>query len=366
MKKRIIICIAVIISFVCLAIIANQYLEIYPRKDPVSPTNDVLTNVFYAMELWLTETGHPVRRETDFNPEEIASTHEKVALIYAGAYNWEEADEFLLPWIESGNTFVLFINSPYLYDENSSLKDFINNFGIEAELNPAFLNINSETDILSDDIPNFDNRISFLVDKEDADFFSIKDEQDLIRLIQISAGEGKIIITGIPYFMHNNYLKRETKKEANANLTWELTGAQTTEENPGVLFVRSQRSNYSRTSYSMFGKIMERGNLISVIIPALLVIIFGFWSVIPIFGLVFHEKQRNSRPITERFSAEILFLKKNNALNYYLETYERELQQENTTEKEKYKHKNEEIINKIRSVYDGTERFKRGNSRLKT
>jgi hypothetical protein len=83
----------------------------------------------------------------------------------------------------------------------------------------------------------------------------------------------------------------------------------------------------------MFGKIMERGNLVPLGISIFLIIILGFWMVIPVFGLVFEERQKNSRPIRERFAAEISFLKKFKSLDYYLEIYEREKLSEKKPEK---------------------------------
>jgi hypothetical protein len=69
--------------------------------------------------------------------------------------------------------------------------------------------------------------------------------------------------------------------------------------------------------------------------------------VIPVFGLVFYEKQKTSRPIRERFTAEIRFLKKYGALNHYLEVYERELKLgENREINKTYSYR--ELINKLR------------------
>jgi hypothetical protein len=50
--------------------------------------------------------------------------------------------------------------------------------------------------------------------------------------------------------------------------------------------------------------------------------------VVPVFGLVFNEKQRNARPIKERFLAEVRFLKKYRALDYYVKIYRRELKRD--------------------------------------
>jgi hypothetical protein len=117
--------------------------------------------------------------------------------------------------------------------------------------------------------------------------------------------------------MYNNYLADSD----NAVLTWELTGARA--KNTGVLIIQN-RNIYK----SLFGTIMEKGNLIPVFISAVILIILGFWMVIPVFGIVFNEKKKHSRPILDRFLAETRFLKKYHALDYYIKIYRREFKLE--------------------------------------
>jgi hypothetical protein len=107
-----------------------------------------------------------------------------------------------------------------------------------------------------------------------------------------------------------------------------------------VVFVFEQH-----VSKAMFGKIMERGNFLPAGVSALLLLITGFWMVIPVFGLVSAEKQTTARPIKDRFAAEVRFLKKHGALTYYLEAYQSE-----TKKTRKYR----DLINLYRSVQNGT------------
>jgi hypothetical protein len=99
---------------------------------------------------------------------------------------------------------------------------------------------------------------------------------------------------------------------------------------------------------------MKRGNFLPVIVSALLLIVIGFWMVIPVFGLVIYEKKKSARPIRERFLAEAGFLKKYKSLYYYLDTYRREQRLAAEEPEEPYNYR--EIINKLRSVYDGTDK----------
>jgi hypothetical protein len=342
MDKRIYICAAIVLLFAVLALFAYNNFEIREEKMPTSPVREVYTNSYYALERWLNETGHPVRVKKGGSPAEIMTIPEKAAVIHATAYNWQgDLKEIILPWIEKGNSLFICLDYYDLENINKSLLEFLSGLGIEPET--------TDTSVFkADDIPNFSYRIHFLVD-EDAGIFTVRDSQGHARFAELSLGEGKLAITGLPFFMYNNNLENEI----NATLSWRLTGARATGGNTGVLFIIDRQ-----IEKSIFGKIMERGNLLPLIFSALLAIILGFWMVIPVFGLVLEEKQKNSRPIRERFAAEISFLKKYKALDYYLDIYKREHKftgeqiLSNASEaKEKYNYR--EIINKLRSVING-------------
>ena len=354
MDKRIYICTVVILIFSILALLAYNYLEIYTEKTYSRPSREALFNNYYAMERWLKETGHSIRFENYFYPEIFTTVTEKVVMIHSSEFYWDDTDNFILPWIEQGG--YLIISMDYfdrVYDE--LFLDFLSGFGITVEQGT------NEKITPDENIPDFDKSIFFLFDDEDEIFF-IKDTLGYARLAEVSIGNGALTVTGAPLFMNNNNLK----KKINANTAWNLTGARATGDSTGILFIPGSNTDAKK---SMFGKIMERGNLIPAVISALLVIFLGFWMVIPVFGLVFDEKQKSSRPIRERFAAEISFLKKYKALDYYLEIYERELQYEtqiaaNAEMKKNYRYS--ELIKQLRSVYNGTDKFKRGIGGIKT
>ena len=368
MDNRIYICAAVILIFSVFALFAYNYLEIYPEKIYSPPSREVLFNDYYAMERWLKETGHSIRFENQFYPEMLTTVTERVVMIrfqFTECY-WDDADKFILPWIEQGGYLIIIIDyfepvyGRFYYDE--LFIDFLSGFGITVEQDT------NEKIAPDENIPDFDKSIFFLFDDED-EIFSIRDTLGYARLAEVSIGNGALTVAGAPLFMNNYNLK----KNINADIAWNLTGARATGDNTGILFILGSHKD----AKSMFGKIMERGNLIPAVISAFLVIFLGFWMVIPVFGLVFDEKQKSSRPIRERFAAEISFLKKYGALDYYLEIYERELQLErepkiereqqsagNNKIKTNYRYR--ELINKLRSVYNGTDKFKRGIGGIKT
>jgi hypothetical protein len=337
MDKRLFICAAIFLILALLALLVYNNLEIFEDKAYSLPSREVRANNFYALEKWLKETGYPVRIEKQCTPEIISKIPETAAVVFAKAGEWEDAQKFLRPWIERGNSLVICIDYNYINEMDDHLLEFLSGFGIEVGIT---YEISRE-----EDIPDFDFDINFTIEN-DTEIFTIKDANGLIALAEVYPGKGTLTITGYPHFMQNRYLE----KEKNARLSWRLTGERA--GNDGVFFVRERQ-----TVNSIFGKIMERGNLVPLGISIFLIIIIGFWMVIPVFGLVFEEKQKNSRPIRERFAAEISFLKKYKSLDYYLEIYDREKLSEELIKKEdNYSYR--EIINKLRRVYNETDKLK--------
>ena len=343
MKNKIFICAAVILFLALLGLLAHDKLEIYDRKAYTYPSNEYYANSYLALERWLNETGHPVRIESQLTPEKIAAAEESVVVVFESALcRWENTDTVIYPWIEQGGCLILCIDYK---DENTDehLLTFLAGFGIsfkEIERKESFDDEES--------IPDFSSDICFQYDGV-TEIFTIKDHHGNVRLAEIPVGKGALTVIGKPRFM-NNY---NIKNEINAALAWNLTGARANGNNAGVAFFQD-RGRY--TSNSLFGKIMERGNLLPVGISVFLVIFIGFWTVIPVFGLVLHEKPKNSRPIKERFLAEIRFLKKYKTLNHYLDVYNREHKIEDDPEKEKgYNYR--ELINQYRRIFDGTAKF---------
>jgi len=349
MNKRIIIC-AVIIFFIALVgYVLYDNLEIYEDKTFSSPSRDVTSNAYYAMERWLNETGHPVRLEKNFTPAKLAEVEEKVVIVHVSASRWDNARDFILPWIKQGYLIIcLDYYGTSFIDEK--LSEFLSDFGITiGQGTPENNNQkedSSDEPMKEEPLPDFGRNIHFLFDSKD-EIFAMKDHNGNTRLVEIPAENGALIVTGIPYFMNNNFLHKET----NARLAWKLTGARAEGSNTGVLIIRERH-----IPKNMFGKIMDKGNLLPVGISAFLLIVLGFWMVIPVFGLTAIEKQRTSRPIRERFIAEIRFLKKHSALDHYLEVYEREQNPSSANENKKaYNYR--ELINKYRRIFYGTAKF---------
>jgi len=351
MYKRVLFFAGIIFLLVLIGYVLYSNLEIYEYKVPTGLSREARTNNYYAMEQWLKQTGHPVRFENTFNPSKLAAAEERVVMLHSIEGQWDNADEFIIPWIEQGGHLIISFNYHYLdislIDEN--ILNMLFDLGITLEKGNVGEDIFTEK-ISSYEpesekpIPNIGSNITFLCDDKNK-ISVIKDEYGYARLAEVSIGKGTLTVTGFSSFMYNSFIK----EEVNANLAWNLTGARANGENSGVLFVRKRN-----LPNSMLGKIMERGNLLPVGISALLLIVLGFWMVIPIFGLVSVEKQKIARPIRERFLAEIRFLKKYRALDNYL-VNEEEKNTGESSEKKAYNYR--ELINQYRRIFNGTAKF---------
>jgi hypothetical protein len=343
MDNRLFICAAIIFLTALLGILAYNNLEIYSEITREFPSREVIANYYTALERWLKQTGHRVRIENNFQPDKLADIKEKVVMLNSRMYGWYSTER-ITHWIKQGGHLILSLD---LYNNtlDNNLLEFLSGFGIETKYSHSIYTETVFTD--SESQVDFSTRIAFIIN--DDNIFYIKDGDGIIRLAEVPIGSGSIIVFGIPVFMYNYYLQ----KEANAVLTWQLTGARTDENNKGILFYRIHNRHASN---SIFGAIIERGNLIPVIISAFILIFIGFWMVIPGFGLVFEEKQRMARPLKDRFNAEIRFLKKYHALNHYMEMLDRRHKTSENTDKEKiYNYR--ELINQYRSIFNETGKF---------
>jgi hypothetical protein len=340
--RKAIIAAAILAVLGSIFLLVQHYFTIYPKKITAPPLHEVTNNPYYALEHWLAETGHPVRVAKRGSAALIAAAPEKTALVQADLCNWENAAAILLPWIKSGGFLVINLENEY-YDED--LEELFISFGIwpghfmpevvydDSEKNKEGPNLREEAAFKETEEPAFDQSIQFFAEKG-SKVFSISPDKKA-RLMQVSHGAGALTVIGRPRFMFNTNLE----KEVNARLAWNLTGAQTTEDNPGLFFIRGKR-----ITKGLLGKIAERGNFRPLLVSVLILIVLGFWMVIPVFGPVFSEKQTSAKPLHDRFLAEINFLKKYRALGTYTEIYERELKIEHTEQPKSY----HELINRLR------------------
>ncbi|GHV40859.1 hypothetical protein AGMMS49546_15560 [Spirochaetia bacterium] len=339
-------------AILILGILAYTQLEIYQRTDPAPPSREVRVNPFYAMEKWLSKTGHPVRIDSRGSPSRLLLGKERSVYIQASLFDWQDGASILVPWVENGGSLLISLEPGWFGEAEEDFLSFLEAVGVRAEL---WVPPETEDDGMEDDRMeedefepfvsrtavtlstvllrdnknsfNFDSRFCFSL-IEDFDFdeapFLMKDRQGIPRLVSVPLGQGALAVTGRPFFMYNDNLK----SEENARLSWALTAAKAGAENgaeypgeyPGVLFIRGRRA-----VKSLFGKLAERGNLLPPILSVLALVLIGFWMVIPGFGFLRSGEEGRARPIRDRFRAETRFLKKYHALDTYLEVYIREI-----------------------------------------
>ncbi|MCL2801758.1 MAG: hypothetical protein FWD28_08385 [Treponema sp.] len=337
MDKRIYICAAIIFILAVLGLLAYNYLEIVPDKRYVNEAEESYRNSFLAMERWLTGEGYPVSYDDYLYSSELSEQPEKV-IIYNSREYYDLQMDFVLEWIEQGSFFVLCLYRNYENNnETKEIFELLYEYGIKVD----FRYIHREN--RSYGFPDFADTTSFELENTTVTSIkTIKDSDGTIRLVEIPIGKGALTVTGAPVFMYS----RNLNKDANAALTWSLTGERA--DGNGILIIRDYYRNSPRNQ--LFGTLIENGNLAPVGISALLLIVIGFWMVIPLFGQVFPDKKTAVRPITDRFNAEVRFLKKNRALDHYLKIYERENKTgEQSDANIEYNYR--ELINKYRRIF---------------
>jgi hypothetical protein len=316
-----------------LVLLALSRLELYPRIRYVSESREVRENPFYALEKWLGASGYPARSER-LTPSlrdpagflRKLGGREGAVFLESSLFYWDEAEESLLPWLREGGSLILSLNPSWDAEIDGELLGFLGGLGIAVEDEMRL------DDAAGDAGPDslFHWRLRFgpvgesLV-RESLSGESpasrpvfIQDSAGLGRIAEVSLGKGSLTVMGLPLFMYNNSLKEE---EA-ARLAWDLTAGKVSAERPEILFVRAGRQVKSLT-----GRLLERGNLIPPLAAAMVLILTGFWMLIPSFGIPRRETPDSGlRSIRERFRAEAQFLKKHRALDLYLEAYVREIE----------------------------------------
>jgi hypothetical protein len=147
----------------------------------------------------------------------------------------------------------------------------------------------------------------------------LKDVYGYVRLMQFQKGSGLVTVTGNPRFMATYNIH----DEPDSRLSWYLL-AHNENIQAGVgstiLFIRGESP-----VESLLGRVFMLGNFGIIIIAGLILIAIGFWSVIPLFGVVRGNEEKTGKLLAERFLAEGRFLKRFGALDQYRYAYFREI-----------------------------------------
>ena len=285
-----------------LALAAWSLFETYPRARYVPPSREARVNEYLALDRWLGEQGIGVRVESRGDLDMISQTDERHIFIQASLFRWSfDAAIYLVQWVEEGGTLYLVFDS-YSELESYEILFLLEEFGITAEAGfPAYNDVS--------DFPDYDRRFFFEV-APDAESLSLKDRNGAVKLVIAECGRGKVIVSGEPHFLKSTSIG----DAPNARLAWAIFAE------GDWLFIRG-----AARARGLLGDLFRQGNLPVLLVSLLVLIVIGFWAVIPLFGLVRNDTEKPGKPLRERFLAEALFMRKYGGLNIYLEAYMKEI-----------------------------------------
>ena len=302
-----------------LVFVASLFFEISSTTKPVPPSREAETNKYLALDRWLKSMGCPVRVLPYGNRSVISQARERRIFIQSSLFRWtDDAVEYLTRWVEEGGHLFLVIDD---YDEEFfSLLELLEEFGIEAKVGGGLSHYNYDPES-----PSFDHDITLEVSPAEG-VLEMKDWTGLTRLVQVRRGMGRLTVSDWPRFLLSSYLG----DAPNARLAWGLfvAGADPQESGPlqsgplesGWLFIRG-----TTRIRGIVGNLFRHGNLAVLAVSVLVLLVVGFWAVIPRFGLVRGDDERPGKPLRERFLAEGRFLKRYGALGSYRDVYVREI-----------------------------------------
>jgi hypothetical protein len=331
--------------FIFLGILAYTFLEIVPDTRWEGPSREVRANRYYALDKWLSQSGYTVRTLSMGNIDTIVNGSEQVIFIENSRFNWTGSTERIIPWVEEGGRLIISLDAP----ETNPLQAFMESLGIKTESpfseneqgnasngipdNNSGNAVNDTTDGVSsnsangaqnktpENAPSFDLQNSFIVTEKKplVDQVLIMNSREKTRLVKLAVGKGSIVFTGRANFLFHYSLHRKE----NVDLAGELFFAGAEGQEGEILFIRSL--NGERW---LLGNLAERGNPYVLAVSLTLLIIAGFWMIIPPFGRFRPVPEKPGKPLRERFLAEGRFLKKHHALGKYIDCYKRELEQQ--------------------------------------
>jgi len=314
-----------------LAFTAWSLFEIYPTTREIPPSREARVNEYLALDRWLRGMGLPVRIESSGDLSTISRAKEKQIFIQASLFHWtDEAVDYLVHWVEEGGRLFLVLDVDYSREmDDEEPLSLLEQFGIALDTESDSSDYPHDSDQSFDEVPDYDSSVSFEVSGEE-DALTLKDWDNVTRLVQVNRGNGKLTVTGRPRFLLSSYLD----SAPNAWLAWAVFAADSAPNNGEPQLIEASFSGDEGGWFfirgttrvrGLLGNLFRQGNLAVLGVSVLVLLVVGFWTVIPGFGLVRGDGERPGKPLRERFLAEGRFLKRYGALELYRDAYVREI-----------------------------------------
>ncbi|MCL2006964.1 MAG: hypothetical protein FWG77_02660 [Treponema sp.] len=308
----------IIVSLIVIALISIAAFTIYNNFEiqrvvrAIPPTREARANEYLALDRWLTGMGIPVRVKNSSSLLDILEARERNIFIQSSLFTWtKEASTYLFHWVETGGTLYLVLDN-FQGATDSGLLDFLLEFGINAERSGRITYYDDY------EYPDYDLRVFFSVN--DNNTLTFRDRGNIVRLVQRRSGAGTIIVSGNPQFL----LSRNLDNPANSRLAWALFADRATRlggsDSGAWLFIRG-----IPVSQGLWGSLFRQGNFTALIVSVSVLLLIGFWAVIPNFGLLSGDDTKPGKTLRERFLSEGRFLRNYRALDVYKNAYLKEI-----------------------------------------
>lgn len=301
MKARPWIVVIVTVAAALLILYFATALECAPVERTSPPTSEVRNDPFMAIH----EILAPDFPVTTYDaPADIDLWDCSYLILYARDLSYFESTE-LESWVKSGGRLQIVFDKPeqapaddWWLEEGSWIQDlkpvFIYAEFESSELLSGFVDSNgalvgdSETRITVDQAVSFQN----VEDKSDTTHIRARGQNFAVLR---NIGNGFVLVAGRPYFMINQYLR----KQDNVRFVSELFNGISFKDT-GYIWIPSPGSKVPPKIANL--------NTLPVIVSIVLLCLLLFWSKLPRLGPTLPEDGADQRSLRERFMAEGRFL----------------------------------------------------------
>ncbi|MDR2510731.1 MAG: hypothetical protein LBC77_08830 [Spirochaetaceae bacterium] len=304
---------AVFISAICTVIaviLFFSFFEIYETTKRAEPSAQAQLNLYHASDLWLIAENHPLRIVERANVHDLTGRNEKTALIFSSSFEWDYY-KALYELVKNGVSLAVFIDD--MGSEN--LENFLALCNIQHRIFRPFNSGAAEYEELEADYEAESEESAVF----DDDVHFLRDEGKQAPFAYRELGQGRILVTGIPFFMQWENLAPE-RNPLNAEYAWKFSGALDADKS-GIIIARSEAAakavEHENAEPRFWEDFLGRKPVLVIALTLLLVVVTGFWLGLSPFGKWKPERSLPGVTIEERLLTEARFFKKYNCLYMY-------------------------------------------------